>query len=122
MEEFALRSHQRALHAREDGRFDREITPFEAIEQDEGPRADTTLDKMAELKTLTPAGRLTAAVSSQISDAAALLIASKQTVRTGPPTSSTTTEAAMTTPRPRLPATAGSSARTGDHGPPREAR
>ncbi|MBW8818050.1 MAG: acetyl-CoA C-acetyltransferase, partial [Streptomyces sp.] len=47
-----------------------------------GPRADTTLEKMAGLKTLTEDGRLTAAVASQISDgAAALLIASEDAVR-----------------------------------------
>ncbi|TDC99378.1 acetyl-CoA C-acetyltransferase [Saccharopolyspora terrae] len=83
MEEFALRSHQRAVSAREEGRFDREISPFEGVKHDEGPRADTSLAKMAELKTLVPDGRLTAAVSSQISDAsAALLIASGDAVRT----------------------------------------
>ncbi|MFF7647176.1 acetyl-CoA C-acetyltransferase [Streptomyces canus] len=82
MEELALTSHQRALHAREEGRFDREIVPFEGVVQDEGPRADTSLEKMAQLKTLVPDGRLTAAVSSQISDAsAALLIASEEAVR-----------------------------------------
>lgn len=83
MEEFALRSHERAISAREAGRFDREITPFDGVQHDEGPRADTSLATMAELKTLVPDGRLTAAVSSQISDAsAALLIASEEAVRT----------------------------------------
>jgi len=52
------------------------------VKKDEGPRADTTLEKMAGLQTLTPNGRLTAAVASQISDAsAALLIASEDAVR-----------------------------------------
>jgi acetyl-CoA C-acetyltransferase len=83
LEEFALRSHQRAAAAQEEGRFAAEITPFEDVKQDEGVRADTSLDKMAALKTLIPGGRLTAAVSSQISDAsAALLIASEEAVRT----------------------------------------
>jgi acetyl-CoA C-acetyltransferase len=83
LEEFALRSHQRAAAAQEEGRFAAEITPFEDVKQDEGVRADTSLDKMAALKTLVPGGRLTAAVSSQISDAsAALLIASEEAVRT----------------------------------------
>src|SRR5207302_7557148 len=49
---------------------------------DEGPRRDTTLEKMANLKTLVEGGSLTAAVSSPVSDAsAALLIASERAVR-----------------------------------------
>jgi acetyl-CoA C-acetyltransferase len=56
--------------------------PFEGVKQDEGPRDDTSREKMAGLRTLTPGGRLTAGVSSQISDAsAALLIASERAVR-----------------------------------------
>ncbi len=83
MEEYSFTSHQRAVHAASQGRFDREIVPLAGVSADEGPRADTTLEKMAALKTLTGGGRLTAAVCSQISDgAAALLIASEQAVRT----------------------------------------
>ncbi|MBA4864590.1 acetyl-CoA C-acetyltransferase [Streptomyces sp. PSKA54] len=82
MEQFALTSHQRALAAQADGVFDEEIVTAFGLTADEGPRADTTLEKMAGLKTLTEDGRLTAAVSSQISDgAAALLIASEEAVR-----------------------------------------
>ncbi|MEK0098635.1 acetyl-CoA C-acetyltransferase [Streptomyces sp. A475] len=82
MERFALTSHQRALAAQADGVFDAEIVPSFGLSADEGPRADTTLEKMAGLRTLTEDGRLTAAVSSQISDgAAALLIASEDAVR-----------------------------------------
>ena len=65
----------------EDGDFAREIAPYGAIAADEGPRADTTLEKMAALKPLREGGRITAALASQISDgAAALLIASEQAV------------------------------------------
>ncbi|MFD4227493.1 acetyl-CoA C-acetyltransferase [Streptomyces sp. NPDC058545] len=82
MEQLALTSHRRALAAQADGAFDDEITPAFGLTADEGPRADTTLEKMAGLRTLTEEGRLTAAVSSQISDgAAALLIASEGAVR-----------------------------------------
>jgi len=81
MEEFSFESHQRALRAIAEGRFDREIVPLHGVTTDEGPRADTSLQKMAALKTLAPDGRLTAAVCSQISDgAAALLIASEAAV------------------------------------------
>jgi acetyl-CoA C-acetyltransferase len=81
MESFALESHHRALAAIEGGRFDREIVPVGDFVQDEGPRPDTSLEKMAKLQTLRPDGRVTAALASQISDAsAAVLIASEQAV------------------------------------------
>ena len=82
MEEWALQSHTRALHAADEGRFAREIVPHGALTADEGPRRDTTLEKMANLRTLSEGGRLTAALSSQISDgAAALLVASERAVK-----------------------------------------
>jgi acetyl-CoA C-acetyltransferase len=81
MEEFALGSHQRAISAQAAGAFDEEIVSFGDLSVDEGPRPDTSLEKMAGLKTLTEGGRITAAVSSQISDgAAALVIASEAAV------------------------------------------
>jgi acetyl-CoA C-acetyltransferase len=81
MERYALASHQRALRAIENGSFQAEIAPCKDVARDEGPRADTTLEKMAGLKPLRPGGRITAALASQISDgAAALLIASDRAV------------------------------------------
>ncbi len=80
-EKFAFESHQRALTAIAEGRFTREITEYAGVSVDEGPRADTSLEKMASLPTLVDGGVLTAAVASQISDgAAALLVASKSAV------------------------------------------
>ena len=82
MEVFAFESHQRAIRAIDEGRFEAEIEPLEGVAQDEGPRRESTLEKMATLRTLVDGGRLTAAVSSQISDSsAALLIASEQAVK-----------------------------------------
>jgi len=82
MEAFAFDSHQRAIRATDEGRFTREIAPFGEIKADEGPRRDTTREAMATLKPLAEGGRLTAAVSSQISDgAAALLVASEAAVK-----------------------------------------
>src|SRR5258708_5707187 len=82
MEAFALESHRRAIAAHDEGRFAREIVPLEGVAADEGPRRDTTLQKMAALQPLEPGGRITAALSSQISDgAAALLIASERAVK-----------------------------------------
>ncbi|SEG93748.1 acetyl-CoA C-acetyltransferase [Thermomonospora echinospora] len=81
MEEFALRSHRRAITATDEGRFAKEITPIGGISADEGPRRDTSLEKMAALQPLREGGRLTAALASQISDgAAALLVASERAV------------------------------------------
>jgi acetyl-CoA C-acetyltransferase len=82
MERFAFESHQRAIRAIDEGRFEREIAPLEGVTTDEGPRRDTSLEKMAKLRTLVEGGRLTAAVSSQISDAGvAMLVASEQALR-----------------------------------------
>jgi acetyl-CoA C-acetyltransferase len=82
MEEFALESNARAIAAIDSGRFDREIVPVGEVRRDETPRRGTSLEKMATLEPLTPGGRVTAAVSSQIADcAAALLIASESAVR-----------------------------------------
>ncbi|GHE59255.1 acetyl-CoA acetyltransferase [Streptomyces longispororuber] len=82
MEEYALGSHRRALRALDEGRFDREVVPYGDVTADEGPRRDTTLEKMAALKPVLDGGRITAACSSQVSDgAAALLIAGERAVR-----------------------------------------
>ncbi|KAB2903077.1 MAG: acetyl-CoA C-acetyltransferase [Kofleriaceae bacterium] len=78
MEAFAYESHQRAIAAIDAGRFRREIAPVGEVAVDEGPRRDTTREKMATLQPLAQGGRLTAAVASQISDgAAALLVVSE---------------------------------------------
>jgi acetyl-CoA C-acetyltransferase len=82
MEALALESHRRAAAAIDEGRLEREIVPVGEFAVDETPRRDTTLEKMAGLDPLLPDGRITAAVSSQISDAAsAMLIASEAAVR-----------------------------------------
>jgi acetyl-CoA C-acetyltransferase len=79
MEQYALESHRRAVRAIDEGRFEHEIVALEGVTADEGPRRDTSLEKMAKLPALVEGGRLTAAVSSQISDAgAAMLVASER--------------------------------------------
>jgi len=78
MEVFAVESHTRALRAGAEGRFKAEIEPFAGLDHDEGPR-EPDLDKIRSLPPLVEGGRVTAAVSSQISDAsAALLVVSEQ--------------------------------------------
>ncbi|MGH3864224.1 acetyl-CoA C-acetyltransferase [Actinokineospora sp.] len=82
MERFALSSHQRAVAAIDEGRFDRELVPIGETLVDEGPRRDTSLEKMAGLKPLREGGISTAAMASQISDAAgAVLVASERAVK-----------------------------------------
>ena len=87
LDELALRSHQLAHRATEEGRFEREILPFQVngdtYVSDQGIRPDTTLEALAGLK---PAfredGRVTAGNSSQISDgAAAVLVMSADRAR-----------------------------------------
>ncbi|MDP9102327.1 MAG: acetyl-CoA C-acetyltransferase [Actinomycetota bacterium] len=82
MEAFAYESHRRALRATDEGRFVREIVPVGDVTEDLGPRRDTTLERMAGLPPLVPGGRLTAAVSSQLTDgASAVLVASAGALR-----------------------------------------
>ena len=81
MEEFAMESHNRAIRARAEGRFEAEIAPLNGVSHDEGPR-EPNPEKIRSLPTLTPTGKLTAACASQISDgAAALLIANESAVK-----------------------------------------
>lgn len=85
---FALRSHERAVAAAKDGRFDAEILPVETsagtVSADEGPRPDTTLERLASLRAVFRAGGIvTAGSSSPLSDgAAAIVVASEDAVRT----------------------------------------
>ena len=81
MEAFAVESHERAIRATAEGRFEREIAPLNGLATDEGPR-EPNWEKIRSLKPLTDGGRVTAAAASQISDAsAALLIVSEQALR-----------------------------------------
>ena len=77
---FAARSQQRAAAAWEAGRFDDEIVPVSVpqkrgeplwVTRDEGVRGDTTLEKLAGLRTLSKGGTVTAGNASQQNDAAA---------------------------------------------------
>jgi len=73
MEEFAVRSHERALKARAEGRFEAEIVPLGGCAADEGPR-EPDWAKIRSLPPLSEGGRVTAACASQISDASAALL------------------------------------------------
>lgn len=84
LDELALRSHQRAHKATEEGRFEREIVPMQVngdtYVTDQGIRPSTTLEALAGLKpAFKPDGKITAGNSSQISDgAAAVLLMSRE--------------------------------------------
>ena len=81
MEAFAVESHERAIRARAEGRFENEIFEFNGLNFDEGPR-EPNWEKIRSLQTLTEGGRVTAACASQISDAAAaMLIAGEDAVK-----------------------------------------
>jgi len=74
MEMFALESHKRAIHAIDNGYFNREIVALPQLSVDETVRRDTTLAKMSTLEPLTPGGRITAGVSSQTCDASSAML------------------------------------------------
>ena len=74
LDEYALASHAAAAKAQDAGEFDLEIVPARDVSRDEGIRRDTTLEKLAGLKTPFKAdGVVTAGSASQISDGAAAL-------------------------------------------------
>jgi len=78
MEAFAVESHERAIRARDAGFFEREIVPLAGVSADEGPR-EPNWEKIRSLPTLVEGGRITAAMASQISDAAtAVLVVSER--------------------------------------------
>lgn len=82
LEEFSLASHHRADKARSAGWFDKEITPINGLEQDETIRANTTMERMAELEAFDEHGLITAGVASQTCDgSSAMLIASGDAVK-----------------------------------------
>ena len=86
---FAWRSQMRAARAAESGFFAEEIVPVEVggkkestvVTQDEHPRPDTTVEKLAALKPLFPGGTVTAGNASGVNDgAAAMIVASEDAV------------------------------------------
>jgi acetyl-CoA C-acetyltransferase len=86
MDRFAKRSQDRAVAARDEGFFDREIVPIALgdgdgrFERDDGPRPDTTLEKLASLQPVfRDDGRVTAGNSCPLNDgAAAVLVTSRE--------------------------------------------
>ena len=88
MDEFALRSHLKAVEAQEAGRFNAEIVPVQisgrkgdmtTVSRDEGPRKETTLEALSKLKPVFKAdGKVTAGNASSMNDGAAAVVISSR--------------------------------------------
>jgi len=78
-DEWALRSHQRAVAAIDEGRFEDEIVPVGEMAADEGPRRDTTLEKLGHLQpVLDPEGTTTAGNAPGVNDGAGALVVTSE--------------------------------------------
>ena len=78
-DEWAFRSHQRAIRAVDDGFLAEEIVPVDDVELDEAPRRDTTLERLAGLKPVfDPGGTTTAGNAPGVNDGAAALVVTSE--------------------------------------------
>ena len=75
MDRYAQRSQERAVAAQDNGFFEREITPWDGVSADDGPRRGSTLEKLAELEPVfKPDGKVTAGNSCPLNDGAAAVV------------------------------------------------
>jgi len=75
MDRFAQQSQERAVAAQESGFFEREITPWDGVAKDDGPRPDSTLEKLSQLEpAFKPGGKVTAGNSCPLNDGAAAVV------------------------------------------------
>ena len=76
---WALRSHERAIEAIDEGRFKDEIVPVGDVDVDEGPRRDTSLERLAALKPVfDPEGTTTAGDAPGVNDGAGAVIVTSE--------------------------------------------
>jgi len=76
---WALRSHERAVSAIDEGRFADEIVPVGDLDTDEGPRRDTSLEKLAALKPVfDPEGTTTAGNAPGVNDGAGSVVVTSE--------------------------------------------
>lgn len=76
---WALRSHQRAVDAIDNGRFDEEIVPVGEVTADEGPRRDTSYERLSQLKpAFDPEGTTTAGNAPGVYDGAGALVVTSE--------------------------------------------
>jgi len=75
MDRYAQRSQERAVAAQDSGFFAREITPYDGVAVDDGPRRGSTLEKLASLEpAFKPGGKVTAGNSCPLNDGAAAVV------------------------------------------------
>jgi acetyl-CoA C-acetyltransferase len=80
MDRYAQRSQERAVAAQESGFFDREVTPWDGVARDDGPRPSSTLEKLRELEpAFKPGGKVTAGNSCPLNDGAAAVVVMSDT-------------------------------------------
>jgi acetyl-CoA C-acetyltransferase len=76
---WALRSHERAVHAIDNGLFDDELVPVDGVTLDEGPRRDTSYEQLAALKPVfDPEGTTTAGNAPGVNDGAGALVVTSE--------------------------------------------
>jgi acetyl-CoA C-acetyltransferase len=80
MDRFAQQSQERAVAAQENGFFEREITPWDGVAKDDGPRASSTLEKLQQLEpAFKPGGKVTAGNACPLNDGAAAVVVMSDT-------------------------------------------
>jgi acetyl-CoA C-acetyltransferase len=80
MDRYAQRSQERAVAAQDSGFFGREITPWDGVAKDDGPRRGSTVEGLAELEPVfKPGGKVTAGNSCPLNDGAAAVVVMSQT-------------------------------------------
>src|SRR6266581_2164366 len=80
MDRFAQQSQERAVAAQESGFFEREITAWDGVSKDDGPRPDSTLEKLSQLESaFKPGGKVTAGNSCPLNDGAAAVVVMSET-------------------------------------------
>ncbi len=80
MDRFAQQSQERAVAAQESGFFGREITAWDGVAKDDGPRPDSTLERLSQLEpAFKPGGKVTAGNSCPLNDGAAAVVVMSDT-------------------------------------------
>jgi acetyl-CoA C-acetyltransferase len=80
MDRYAQRSQERAVAAQDSGFFAREITPWDGVAADDGPRRSSTFEKLSELEpAFKPGGKVTAGNSCPLNDGAAAIVVMSDT-------------------------------------------
>jgi acetyl-CoA C-acetyltransferase len=80
MDRYAQRSQERAVAAQDSGFFAREITPWDGVAADDGPRRESTLEGLATLEPVfKPGGKVTAGNSCPLNDGAAAVVVMSET-------------------------------------------